>query len=202
MDLFQEIIENEKARLELFKWKIILVAGLGAAASGLVGAKSIPPVLPAALIPFVCVYVDLLAEDLALRIAVVTRYLALTYTTGEKPSDSQYAAFVEDADRKLENMDSSWKTAKSFCRQVRKRRTWPSSAYGVGWWAQYLSTIFLSGGVVGWGLLFPSYAHPWYLLLAASLGIGALFWSYLAHRRRFVAVSRIHRLPEVPIADQ
>jgi len=202
LQLVQEIIENEKARVELFKWKIILVAGLGAAASGLVGAKSIPPALPAALIPFVCVYVDLLAEDLALRIAVATRYLALTYTTrAEQPSDSQYAAFVEDADRKIK-MASLRKTAGRVCIQL-KRWDWPSSAYGVGWWAQYLSTFLLSLGVVGWGFVFLSHTYACCLSVVAGFGIGALLWSYLEQRRRFVAVSKIDRLPErsTPITD-
>jgi len=195
LDLFQEIIENEKARLELFKWKIILVAGLGAAASGLVGAKLRHPVLSAALIPFVCVYVDLLAEDLALRIEVATRYLARTYHTGQPPSDSQYAAFVVKVDR-MDKMPTLCDTAKSVCIQLR-RRDWPSSAYGIGWWAQYLSTILLSGGVVWWGFLFLSCTHAWYLAIAAGFGIGALIWSYLEHRRRLDAVSNIPSLPEV-----
>jgi hypothetical protein len=193
--LVQEIIENEKARLELFKWKIILVAGLGAAASGLVGAKPIHPVLSAALIPYVCIYVDLLAEDLTLRIAVVARYLVLVHQRGQQPSNSQYAAFVETADR-MDQMPTLRETASRVYIQLRQWN-WPSSAYGVGWLAQYLSTFVLSGGVVVWGFLFLSHAHALVLFAIAGFGIIGLLWSYLEHRRRFDAVSEISSLPEV-----
>ena len=57
MNLRDEIIEHAKARGELYKWKIILVAGLGYAASGLVGAPS--PRERACLlafIPWVCIW--------------------------------------------------------------------------------------------------------------------------------------------------
>jgi hypothetical protein len=195
LDLFQEIIELEKARLELFKWKIILVAGLGAAASGLVGAKPIHPTLSAALIPFVCIYVDLLAQDLTLRIAVGARYFVLVYQLGQQPSDSQYVAFVGEADR-MDSMPTLRETFRAVYHQL-KRREWVSSAYGVGFLAQFLSTFVLSVGVVCWGVLFLSNAHALFLVAAASFGIIALFWSYLEYRRRFTAVGKIQRLPEV-----
>jgi hypothetical protein len=195
LQLFQEIIENEKARLELFKWKIILVAGLGAAASGLVGAKPIHPVLSAALIPFVCIYVDMLAEDLTLRITVIARYLVWVYERGQLPSDSQYVAFSGAADR-MDQMPTLRETARSVYIQL-KRRDWPSSAYGVGFLAQYLSTCLLTGGVVCWGFLFLSLAHACFLFAIAGFGIIGLLWSYMEHRRRFVAVSEIDSLPEV-----
>jgi hypothetical protein len=195
LQLFQEIIENEKARLELFKWKIILVAGLGAAASGLIGVKPIHPALSAALIPFVCVYVDLLAQDLTLRIAVIARYFVLVYKGGQQPSESQYVAFVGAADQ-IGKMPTRREALRTVYNQLRDRK-WVSSAYGVGFLAQGLSTFVLSAGVVCWGFLFLPNAHAWFLVAAAGFGIIALCWSYLEYKRRFTAVAMMSSLPEV-----
>jgi hypothetical protein len=42
MELRDEIIESQKARTDLFKWKIILVAALGAIALGFEGSPQSP----------------------------------------------------------------------------------------------------------------------------------------------------------------
>jgi len=42
MELRGDLLEAQKIRVDLFKWKLILVAGLGAAASGLVGSNPAP----------------------------------------------------------------------------------------------------------------------------------------------------------------
>jgi hypothetical protein len=111
MELYQEIIENEKGRLDLFKWKVVLVAGLGAAASGLLSSKPITPVLPLALIPLVCIYVDLLSLDLTPRICVISRYLNLAHGQQKDPSDAQYAAFVVMADQMEQAPNFLWRSA-------------------------------------------------------------------------------------------
>jgi len=43
VDLHSEVVETQKARVDFFKWKLILVASLGAAASGLVGTTEALP---------------------------------------------------------------------------------------------------------------------------------------------------------------
>lgn len=69
-----EIIDAHQSRADLLKWKFILVAALGAVALGL-GEKSSPAPLLLALIPWVCLYVDLLCSNLNLRqIAIGTFY--------------------------------------------------------------------------------------------------------------------------------
>lgn len=76
MDILrEEIIESEKMRADLIKWKLILVAGLGAAGLGLSGKSCDDMTLLLCLIPFVCVYVDLVARHLKLRIHVIAEFM-------------------------------------------------------------------------------------------------------------------------------
>ena len=62
--LRNEIIESQKARTDLMKWKFILVSGLGAAGLGFTGKSDDSTIehvtiLVLCCIPFVCAYVDL-----------------------------------------------------------------------------------------------------------------------------------------------
>lgn len=106
-ELRTEIVESQKARVDLFKWKIILIAALGAVG---IGVEPTPTTSPAShlvvspeyllcLIPFVCVYVDLLCSHLNLRIMVIGRYLHLVreYGPNAEPREPDYEAFVERA---------------------------------------------------------------------------------------------------------
>lgn len=73
--LREEIIEAEKMRADLIKWKLLLVAGLGATGLGLNGSSHDGITELLCLIPFVCVYVDLLARHLNLRIHVIAEFM-------------------------------------------------------------------------------------------------------------------------------
>lgn len=193
MELYQEIIENEKGRLDLFKWKVVLVAGLGAAASGVVGAKPITPVLPLALIPLVCIYVDLLSLDLTLRICVITKYLNLAREEEQEPSDAGYAAFVAKADQ-MESAPGFFATLCSISRVVGDRlvgRDGTPSAYTFVFLAQGLSTSALAISVFFWGLFFLPGRDKWVLALSALIGIAATFYSYLEYKRRTLAIATL-----------
>ena len=76
--LRDEIIETEKSRSDLIKWKIILIAATGAAALG-VGVELRPdvraPVALLALVPFLCLYVDAVCFHLDLRILAIAAFL-------------------------------------------------------------------------------------------------------------------------------
>lgn len=76
MDLRGEIVESQKARCDLLKWKLGLVAGLGAAGLGLGSNYSTDRQFHyiLCLIPLVCTYVDLLAKHMTLRIMVIGCY--------------------------------------------------------------------------------------------------------------------------------
>jgi len=60
-------------RFDAVKWKLLLVAGLGAAGLGLQENQH-PIRLLLALIPFVCIYVDLICTTLNVRIIVIGKY--------------------------------------------------------------------------------------------------------------------------------
>lgn len=73
--LRDEIIESQKARVELTKWKAILMATIGAAAFGLGQPKDtgFPALL--ALLPPACLYVDILCMHHDMRMMVIGVFL-------------------------------------------------------------------------------------------------------------------------------
>lgn len=71
----EEIIEAHKARSDYLKWKLILVAALGTAGLGL-HDKLEEVYLFLALIPLVCIYVDLLCVTLKVRVIVIGTFFA------------------------------------------------------------------------------------------------------------------------------
>lgn len=70
-----EILGAHQTRADFLKWKLLLVAALGAAGLGL-GEKSKPVYLLVALIPLVCLYVDLLCMNLKVRVLVIGTFYA------------------------------------------------------------------------------------------------------------------------------
>src|SRR6266545_2298754 len=72
--LRQEVLEAEKARSDLLKWKSVLVAGLAAVALGLKdGGRPHRVILVG--VPLVCVYVELLCHHLNLRIQLIASFM-------------------------------------------------------------------------------------------------------------------------------
>jgi hypothetical protein len=97
-----EIIDAEKARADFQKWKLVLVAALGAAALG-VGASD-PKPMPLLLcgIPLVCGYVDLLCKHITLRILVIGTYLRKLNEANDPPDQYlDYEGFVQRARKKF-----------------------------------------------------------------------------------------------------
>jgi hypothetical protein len=73
-ELRAEILEAERSRSDLLKWKLVLVAGLGAIGIGVqTNSGRVPLVLIG--IPLVCAYVDLLCRHLTLRVHVIGQFL-------------------------------------------------------------------------------------------------------------------------------
>ena len=68
--LRDEVVKLQKARLDLLKWKLILVAGLGAAALGVASDNSRGLPVLFALISFVCLFVDMVCAYIDHRILV------------------------------------------------------------------------------------------------------------------------------------
>jgi hypothetical protein len=93
--LRKEIIEAQRVRSEILKWKLILVAALGAVGLGFSNPKTIVPnaYLVLLLIPLVCFYVDLLCKHMSLRIIVIGAFLR--FRANEE--DAAYESFVSEA---------------------------------------------------------------------------------------------------------
>jgi hypothetical protein len=74
-----ELIESQKARMDLMKWKLILIAIIGGAGLGLSGGApntaSANAPLSLAVLPIACLYVDLLCRHLSLRNKAIGRFI-------------------------------------------------------------------------------------------------------------------------------
>lgn len=180
---------------------MLLVAGLGAAASGLLGAQStatslLLPELPLALIPLVCIYVDLLSLDLTLRIVVITRYLCLEHARSNEPTVTGYAAFVNAEADQMSCVPTIKQTLGILKKAILNwfRRTDRPSAYAFGFFAQGLCTSVLSVGVFVWALSIPPSPQRDVVFIAAVGGLVVTVWSYLAYKRRTVAIGAL-KLP-------
>lgn len=125
MEAFRtEIVEAEKGRTDLLKWKLILVSALGSIGLGISNPSSTAkPMLSLhfalCLIPLVCVYVDLLCKHLQMRILVISEFF-------------RYSEYNNNADEA-----SCFYLYENFCEKVRP-------VFGLEDWAQQWSTQFLS----------------------------------------------------------
>jgi hypothetical protein len=73
--LRSEIIESQKSVFDLLKWKIILIAAVGATAFGVLKEKRAVMLELLALIPLVCAYVDALVYHDGLRMMLISQFL-------------------------------------------------------------------------------------------------------------------------------
>lgn len=83
--LRDEIIESQKAQIDLLKWKIFLVAAIGAVALGAAPNTPKNAGLLLALIPLVCIYVDSLCLHCELRILAIARHQRTRKETSKSP---------------------------------------------------------------------------------------------------------------------
>jgi hypothetical protein len=68
-----EIIEAQRQRADLIKWKVVLIAALGTVGLGLSATVVTSPWV-LICVPFVCAYVDLMCMNLWLRIHVIGEF--------------------------------------------------------------------------------------------------------------------------------
>jgi len=160
--LRDEILEAEKARSDLLKWKLVLVAAIGTVGLGF-GQSEVGHPIVLIGIPLVCAYVDLLCSHLTLRIHVIGNFMRSR--TGE-PSTSAENNFTQNLFRDYE----------IFAESNRKAFVFES-------WALLWSSLLLSAGVLAYGAyLFLSHneddATTWALIGAGALG---LFLATLVH---------------------
>lgn len=181
--LREEIIEAQRSEASFTKWKLLLVAGIGAASLGVLpnGHFSVRTLALTALLPLVCLYVDALCYHSGMRVMTIAKYLRLnTLDEGaiEHPSDFEA---VRDYEK--------------FCRNHRHR-------FGLEGIALCSVSVALSAGVVidGIGICFrwtwvpdPFLAStpladrlPLVIVLIASGLTGCIACAslYLSHRRK------------------
>jgi len=178
--LRDEIIEAEKGRADLLKWKLIIVSALGAAALGFTGQRDVhgAPFL-LLLIPAVCLYVDLMCRHLSLRIIVIGTFLRL-YGWDEERSYERFVSHVRREQREQTGIIQRMKEVKIFAFED---------------WALALSTIVMSGFVVAAGWILPAMGVVGSLAkcpFCISGGLGILFtilmwWLY---DRRFTNIEQ------------
>jgi hypothetical protein len=169
MEAFKnEIIEAEKGRTDLLKWKLILVSALGSIGLGISNSSSdAKPILSLhltlCLIPFVCVYVDLLCKHLQMRILVISEFF-------------QSCEYKNDTDEAL-----CFQSYEQFCEKVRSKH----KVFNLEDWAQQWSTQFLSILVIGSVLVLKSPRTD--LLVIVFSGICGIIFTLLidtAYKRK------------------
>lgn len=99
--LREEVRDFHKARLDLHKWKLIVVAALGTVGLGLSGKEIkydfIEPAFILALIPLILLYIDLLQRDLVLKVRVIGRFIDEYNNLDSNTIYGKYESFVTAA---------------------------------------------------------------------------------------------------------
>lgn len=118
-----EIIEAEKARIDMLKWKLIIVAALAGVGFGFFNNAATGNEIShfsLAIIPFACLYVDLLCYNLQMRILVISLFIQ-NYRPANGAMDVEAYCMYE-----------------KFCDSIR-------GAFKLEDWAMEHSTRFISG---------------------------------------------------------
>ena len=187
--LRNELIETQKVRADLMKWKLLIVAGIGGAALGFSGGDGgNPPTsahLALAIIPLACVYVDLLCRHMSLRNKAIGLFIA---------AGGHQSYHLRDYERfYLEVSETAWS------------RVSLESVALVG------CTVFLSLAIIPIGIMasgLPLWPVPteWPATLFVGSGACGVLFSWALHARYSGAKARADELSRkyhrVPADDQ
>jgi hypothetical protein len=179
--LREEIIQSQIAQNSLTKWKLGMIAAIGAAGVGALNQGKAPRefVVLWGLIPFVCLYTDIVCYHVGVRVVVIARYFRL-----RQNSDS-YKNLLYDlnpGDRAGMRLfdDYEW-----FC--VRNRHQFLLEGIAIMLVSVVISAII---AIAGWFLpLQPKLLPPTY----ATLIGGMLFWSGTGGVLTTMLAYRVHR---------
>lgn len=142
-----EIIEATKSRMELIKLKPILVAALGSVGLGIGNSSQKPqPILSLhlllCLIPFVCVYVDLLCNHIQIRILNISEFFqaydAYDFKVYHNKNDNKQSSKIEQS----EEMKRKIFLIQEYERYCDRNRNY--NIFSLEDWVLRWSTIFLS----------------------------------------------------------
>ncbi|HXH40428.1 MAG TPA: hypothetical protein VNN08_17490, partial [Thermoanaerobaculia bacterium] len=147
--LRDEIIESQRTQHDLMKWKLFLIAAIGAAGLGAfpgmmavtartpTDAALKPDTTPLlALIPLVCLYVDTLCFHNVLRVMAIARYCRSL--TAKNPP-------VIGTDNLSRNEAAAIATYENYCKNNRRN-------FALEGFALVTTSVILSGLVIGFGL--------------------------------------------------
>ena len=170
-----ELIEAQKSRLDLFKWKLIISAALAGIGLGFVPEKQVDPPsifssmhLVLCIIPLACNYVDLLCVNLQIRILVIGKF------------------FKEIKDEDIEGI-SFIKTYETFCGDN-------SYVFFLDDIAQFWSTYFVSILIFAVGFYHLSLEFSTFLVLSGSgiIGIFLTFIIFKTYRKLCAKINYMH----------
>ena len=176
--LRDEILQTQQTRSDLLKWKLVIAGALGSVGLGFAGAedsaKNADLVLCA--VPPVCVYVDLLSRHLSLRILVIGTFMR---SHGGQYGASELAAYEAHAQHARKLGRVPWYLP---LRNV--------SAFALEDWAVSWSTIVLSIGVLGYGVVGdPGFREPF--IASGLIGLVVTVFAMSVYRRLFKATNRL-----------
>jgi hypothetical protein len=177
-----EIVKAEEQRHELFKWKLALVATLGATGLGLSSMEAVGEGIDYVLcmIPVVCAYVDLLCRHMNLRIIVIGRFLMLGGVSHE-----QYEKFANRA-RHMAAVSGGGSGGKL-------------DAYRLEDWGLEWSTGILSGALIAYGVMamlfrpasFLPFLHAGAFILSGIVGVVLSLVIKREYERRWRAIQSV-----------
>lgn len=162
--LRSEIVESEKLRADFLKWKLVIVAALGAVGLGL-NTQHGPIAIILMGIPLVCIYVDLLCYHIDLRIQVIGAFFR-SYDPVQEPQAEH-----------------------AYERYVNSRR----SVFELEDWVLKYSTRALSIAVVAYGVWLTWWQHdgpegvP--LIVSAVVGIGLSLWATAIYNSKVTEIT-------------
>jgi len=183
--LRSEIVETQKVRSDLLKWKLIITAVLGAAGLGL--SKDLQITAEAryllCLIPLVCQYVDMLCKNLNMRTYVISRYILSENRT------KSYETFAQEA-RAMDKIDFSWEFFWGY--KKKKIDAYALEDIALQWSTRVLSTMVIILGFhfypIKNGVLDPSW---WVFIVSGGGGLILSFITEYIYQRRCAAVAEL-----------
>jgi len=201
--LREEILQAERTRSDLLKWKLGLTGTIGALGLGFSGSSAVRNAeLVLVVIPLVCVYVDLLSLHLTLRILVIGTFMRLAKAQAASGDDlvNRYEAFAQTA-RELDVdegfVDAArrvWLPRRTVGGTSRARPPRTISAFALEDWALYLSTCVLSLAGIGYGIYAAvrgSHLPAFLFLTSGSIGVSATLIGKVLYEMRCSALSRL-----------
>ena len=156
-------MDASRSRTDLLKWKLILVAALGAVGLGLNDSENIPILssdLVLCLIPPVCIYADAICQHLQIRILIISDF----FRTYEEENVSK--------DIKSQEIEI-FRRYESFCYDIRDQH----SLFSLEDLVIQISTIVLSALIMLAASIIPiSSIDRSAIVVSGGIGISLSFW--------------------------